>query len=79
MSRINGKNTNSTARGGSPIEELPREITVQCKRCLSIDTIFLVKGKMELSRKYYLVGGKVFHRCGCPLVRRPCRIYRGSA
>ena len=78
MPRINGRNVN-ISRGGSPIEAIPGEFTVQCQRCLSLETIFVTKGKMEPSRKYDLVKGKVFHRCGCPLARPPCLVYRGSA
>jgi hypothetical protein len=54
-------------------QPVPIDMTVQCPKCKTIETVQLVQGKLLPCSKFSQENGKVFHSCGSHV---PCRLYR---
>jgi|WetSurMetagenome_2_1015567.scaffolds.fasta_scaffold300580_2 hypothetical protein len=54
-------------------QPVPKDMTVQCPHCKTIETLQFVQNRMLPSSKFKQVDGKIFHTCGSVL---PCKIYR---
>jgi hypothetical protein len=49
------------------------EIITFCPGCKAFQTLWLHRGKLVLTRKFFQRDNRVFHDCGAT---RPCRLYR---
>ncbi len=49
------------------------ELVAFCPKCMTLETLFFTDEGMMPTRRFSVVGNKVYHNCGSV---RPCRLYR---
>ncbi len=54
-------------------EPVPYDLTAQCPRCKTVETLQFVESTMVASRKFVQKGNYIYHDCGSEV---PCRLMR---
>ena len=49
-----------------------KRLIVSCPKCLTLETLWFRRGRLEPTKKFTQVNGKVYHDCGSQL---PCRLF----